>query len=255
MEGGDLRIRHGELRKLVAEAPVATKLSAVLDASAMARDAYVSWEQYWPSGGKVYSPGAALTVSANVAALLFLALGLVWLVVSETKHGFQHQKWGRWLAPVAVAVGMIVYFAGLPKIGGLAFKTARVHSIRVRSDSMQLAMALGEEMGDTNLVKGLLTPARPLTAAELERLLQATIRDFQPAWSRYSGASSPLTNFFTGEAIRFEASPGNVLLRPAAQPSGDYKLHSVPGADAYELVWHDLDGAAAMTNLVPTWNR
>jgi hypothetical protein len=112
MEAGELRIRHRELRKLVAEAPVATKLSATLDARGMARDAYVGWGDYWPSGGRVYSPGAALILSSNVSALLFMALALGWVLLSRMTCGFPAAKWGPWLAPVAVAAGLAVYFLG-----------------------------------------------------------------------------------------------------------------------------------------------
>ena len=255
MEAGELRIRHSELRELVVEAPVATKLSAVLDASGLARDAYVGWGHYRPSGGKVYSPGAALTLSANVSALLLTALGLIWLVVSETKRGFQRQRWGRWLAPVAVATGMLVYFLGLPKNGGFSFRTARLRYSDAPYVSHELATALGEEMEDTNVVQNAVTPSRPLIPVEQDRLLQAVAHDYRGNWSHYR-IPSPLTNLFTSEAIRFEASPGNVVLRPAARGgSGDYKPHSTAGADAYELVWHDLDGAEALTNLVPPWSR
>jgi hypothetical protein len=113
-------------------------------------------------------------------------------------------------------------------------------------------MALGDELRDSNVVSGSVTPARPLTQPEQERLLQAAVRDFQGYYSQYYGSHSPFRNLFTDEAIRFEASPGNVVLRPASRPgSGEQDPRSVPGADAYELIWHDLDGGEAITNLVP----
>jgi hypothetical protein len=61
----------------------------------------------------------------------------------------------------------------------------------------------------------------------------------KPSCERYrpDHLSRSLTNLFTGEPIRFEASPGNVILRPHG--------------DRYELIWHDLDGAEAITNDVP----
>ncbi len=128
LETGGLRIRHQELAKLVTGAPVATKLSATLNASGMARDAYVSWGTYWPSGGKRYSTGAALTVSGNVAALLFMGLFVVWWVLSRTKciTGFRAQQWGPWLAPVAVAVGIAVYLTGLPRVEASSMRVTRV---------------------------------------------------------------------------------------------------------------------------------
>jgi len=171
LQAGELHIRHNELRKLAAEAPVATKLSAVLDSSGMARDAYLSWAPYWPSGGKVYSPGAALTLSGNVAALLFMALVLGWWLLSRGKGRFQGTEVGA-LAGAGGGRGRVaVYFLGLPKVGGLSLRTVRVFSASIPSDTLDLAMALGDEMADTNVVANAVTPARPLTASELERLL------------------------------------------------------------------------------------
>jgi hypothetical protein len=254
MEAGELRIRHRELRKLVAEAPVATKLSATLDARGMARDAYVGWGDYWPSGGRVYSPGAALILSGNVSALLFMALALGWVLLSRMTCGFPAAKWGPWLAPVAVAAGLAVYFLGLPKVGGSSFRTTQVSFGGAYNDSFRLAMALGDELQDSNIVQSAGLPVLPLTPAESARLLQATARSVQRRGLWQSRSHSPLTNLFTGEPIRFEASPGNVLLRAVAHPGGgDHKLLSGAAPDTYELVWHDLDGAEAVTNLVPPW--
>jgi hypothetical protein len=254
MEAGELRIRHRELRKLVAEAPVATKLSATLDARGMARDAYVGWGDYWPSGGRVYSPGAALILSGNVSALLFMALALGWLLLLRMKCGFRAAKWGFWLAPVAVAAGLVVYCVGVPKVGGSSFRTTQVSFGGAYNDSFRLAMALGDELQDSNVVQSAGMPVPSLTPAESARLLQATARGFQRRGRWQSRSHSPLTNLFTGEPIRFEASPGNVLLRAIAQPGGgDHKLLSGAAPDTYELVWHDLDGAEAVTNLVPRW--
>jgi hypothetical protein len=54
-------------------------------------------------------------------------------------------------------------------------------------------------------------------------------------------------HLFTGEPIRFEASPGNVLLRPATREDVPDAQRIKPGPWYwdYELVWHDLDGAEA----------
>lgn len=249
LTAGPLRIRHQELSKLVSGAQVATKLSAVLDAPAMADDAYVTWEAYWPSGGKLYTVGAALTLSANVCALLFLALVLVWWALSwfHSSHGFHSQKWGQWLAPVPLAAGLVMYFIVLPKTDAAAFRLARASWATVKNQTMELAMALGDELGDTNVVQPLTAPVRQLTSAEVERLLQLVNKDYSMHWSAWPG--SPLTNFFTGEPIRFEASPGNLLLRPAFASHGinDGAVPHVP-ANGYELVWLDLDGAEAITN-------
>jgi hypothetical protein len=250
MEAGKLRIRHRELRNLVAEAPVATKLSATLDAREMARDAYVSWEHYWPSGAKLYTPGAALTLSGNVAALVFAVLVLGRMVLARGPQRFHALKWGPRLALVAIAAGLLVYSVGVTKVAESSFRTSRFSFTYPRSDSLELAMALGDELADTNVISGSVTPARPLTPSEQARLLRALVHDYGPHWSQWH--HSPMKNVFTEEPIRFEASPGNVVVRPVTRPgSSDDNLRSRPGADAYELVWHDLDGAEAITNLIP----
>ena len=256
MQAGELHFRHQELRKLVAEARIATKLSAVLDATGMARDAYVRWEPYWPSGGRVYSPGAALTLSGNVAALLFMALVLGWWLLSQAKPGFQARKWGCWVALLAVVVGVAVYSLGLPKVSGLSLRTVRVSVGGIWNDGFELAVALMDELTDSNVVAKATLPARPLTPDELERLLRSAAHDYQNHWPSHSRKDHPLTNLFTGEAIRFEASPGNVVLRPAVQAaSGDTNMIPRTVTNAYELIWHDLDGAEAITNPVPPWLR
>ncbi len=256
MEAGELRIRHRELRSLVAEAPVATKLSAVLDPTGMAHDAYVDWAQYSPAGSRVYSRGAALTLSANVSALLFMALVLGWWVLSQTKHGFPVEKWGPWLAPAALAVGIAVYFVGVPKVRESTFRTARAWWAAARNDSLALAVALGDELEASNGPVMAAIPARPLMPSTLEKLLQATAQDLRSSGYYRAWDIAALTNCFTGEAIRFEASPGNVVLRPIVH--GDKDDGTTTGgtpAGIYELVWHDLDGAEAITNLVPPWRR
>jgi len=254
MEAGELRIRHHELRELVAAAPVATKLSATLDAQGMARDAYVGWGDYRATGGRVYSPGAALILSGNVSALLFMALALGWMLLSRLTCGFPAAKWGPWLAPVAVAAGLVVCFLGVPKVGGTSVRTTRLRFGDAYNNGYYLAMALADELGDSNVVSCIATPLRPLAPQEQQRLLQAVTKDYQAQWPESHRSHSPLVNVFTGERIKFEASPGNVLLRAIAQPDGgDHKLLSGAAPDTYELVWHDLDGAEAVTNRVPSW--
>ena len=254
MEAGEMRIRHRELSELVAEAPVATKLSATLDAQGMARDAYVGWEDYWPSGERVYSIGAALILSGNVSALLFMALVLGWWLLSRMECGFRAARWGPWLAPVAVAAGLLVYFVGVPKVGGSSVRTTRLRFGDVYSNGYYLAWALADELGDSNVVSSVAPPLPPLVPQEQQRLLQAVTKDYQAKWPESYRRHSPLVNVFTGEPIKFEASPGNVLLRAVARPGGgDQKLLTGTDPDTYELVWHDLDGAEAITNLVPPW--
>jgi hypothetical protein len=61
-----------------------------------------------------------------------------------------------------------------------------------------------------------------------------------------------MTNCFTGERIRFEASPGNFTLQPRTHRNEDVeKRHEGEDLGGYVLIWHDLDGAEAFTNDVP----
>jgi hypothetical protein len=183
-----------------------------------------------------------------------MALILGWLLLSRLTCGFPAAKWGPWLAPVAVTAGLVVYFLAVPKVGGSSFRTARISFGGAYNDSLMLAMALGDEMQDSNIVRSAVMPVPPLTGAESARLLQTTARNSQRRGLWQSRSHSPLTNLFTGEPIKFEASPGNVLLRAIAQPGGgNHKLLSSAAPVTYELVWHDLDGAEAVTNLVPPW--
>jgi len=177
---------------------------------------------------------------------------LGWLVLSRRQDGFQAAKWGASLALAAIVAGFVVYLVQVPKIEASSFRTSRLYFGEPRNDCFELAVAVEDELLDTNVVSGALPPARPLTPPEQERLLEAIARDYAGHWS----LRSPLTNVFTGERIRFEASPGNVVLRPAVQRGSSQQQPSPPlVADAYELVWHDLDGAEAITNLVPPWQR
>src|ERR1035437_6809596 len=106
------------------------------------------WGDYWPSGGRVYSPGAALILSGNVSAPLFMALIPGCLLLSRMTCGFPAANWGPWLAPVAVTAGLVVYFLAVPKVGGSSFRTARISFGGAYNDSLMLAMALGDEMQD-----------------------------------------------------------------------------------------------------------
>jgi hypothetical protein len=230
--GGKLRIRHPELARLVSGAPVATKLSALLEPGDMTRDGYVSWERFWPRGERVYTPGAALTLSLNFACVSFAA---AWILVSliAWRSAWAGTVVDRWMLRVALgslALGAVVY-TETPRVPAVLLGTG---SARIRNDFHELALALQDELGDTNVFPATPTSQRSLTPAEGERLLATIALDNRRIWARYP--VSPLTNHFTGERIRFEASPGNVVLRPAGS--------------TYELVWHDIDGAEALTNAV-----
>jgi hypothetical protein len=247
LEPGALRIRHKELAKLVANAPVATKLGATLDSEAMARDAYVDWGHYWPSGDLSYSTGAAVTLSANVAAFLFMGLfAISWMRARfKGEGGFPVRACWK-AAAVTAAVGVLIFTFGLAKADASSVRVVRGHRGIPGANLLGLAMVVEDELADTNS----LAKTSAMTAAESAILLRQVIHEYQsdPYWLRYYGSSRanhPLTNLFTGELVRFEASPGNFVLRP------------VIANESYELVWHDLDGAEALTTVIQPgrWRR
>ena len=260
MDAGELRIRHAELAKLVARAPVATKLSGLLDASLMVRDAYVRWDPYQPSGGAVYSPAAALTLSGNVAALLFMGLVVAWWILWRTKgpDRLPLRKWGPWLTPSALALGLMFY-ALLPRADMASTRVLRLHGGMIGSDMLQLEMLVEDELMRTNAFASVASSGRALTPAEFKGLLDLVARDFQPSRETVVSTHDVLTNIFSGERIRLEASPGNVIMRPApgTRLTRDDIVLLSEVTHPYELVWHDLDGAEASTNIVIAgrWRR
>jgi hypothetical protein len=260
LEAGELRIRHAELAKLVAQAPVATKLSASLDSDQMSHDAYIDWTGYELSGATVYSKGAALTISANAAALLFMVSFSVWWIVSSSKllPSAKLHQFGHWLAPAAIGAGMIVYFLVVPKISIPSLRTVHLSFHALRNDALNLAQSLGDAIsnpGASTVVSNAAAHVHTFSPQELDSLLLTIVKDFpQDNHSWWMHRPHALTNLFTGEPIRFEASPGNMILRPA--PPGHPLVSIVtlgPAPGLYELVWHDLDGAEALTNSVPPW--
>ena len=247
-EGGQVRVRHKELAKLISGARVATKLSGVLNSSDMTHDAYLSWPEYQPSGAVRYTKGAALTIATNIAALSFVGFALIWWLCSRAGiiHQVSTQRTGPWLAPAALAIAAAVYFFWLPKIDSGSMRMTRVWRSKIQADALGLALALGDELGNTNLFPVGSKSGRPLTQTEAQTLLSTLQRDNEKVWAAYPPGQHPMTNMFTGERIRFEASPGNYTLRPTGQ--ADLASKNLSG---YELIWHDLDGAEALTNAVP----
>ena len=256
LQPGELRIRNRELAKWVDGSPVATKLSAVLDRAGMARDAYVSWRSSRPAGGAVYSTWSALTMSANGSAFVYMVLAAFRWRQSRLPEPrrFDPRRWGRWVAPVAVTTGIGLYFLVLPKVDGGSLRITRYSSYAPRYSGNVLSYAIQDALWDSNVVSSPLKPMHPLTPVELERVLTAVSYDNTEDWSnkvsRSPSLGHPLTNLFTGEALRFEASPGNVILRPSRGDWFSGYGAANPSTNGYDLVWHDLDGAEAITNFV-----
>ena len=241
LEPAGLHIRQHELATLVHGAMVATKLSGSLTPSDMARDAYVNWQPYWKTGTKRYGPGAALTLGANVAALALLA-ALAWRIGFRAMRGPQVPTWGTWLIPAALALGVLVYI-GVPKADESALRVVKLRFSAIRNDNYILKMALTDEMNQPAGSREIVSSTR------LEKTCQTALQNAPLYWSHDTNDLNFLTNFFTGELVRFEASPGNFVFRCIGHfPPTTNGPYVTPGAGRYELVWHDWDGAEALTN-------
>jgi hypothetical protein len=244
LEPAGLHIRHHELAALLRGATVATKLSGNLTPSDMSHDAYVKWHPYWKTGGKRYGLGAALTFSANVAALALLAAA-GWIVCFRFARGPQAATWGKWAIPGALALGALVY-AAIPKAEAAALRVVKVRWSAIINDGYILKMALADEMPSINGTSG---AGELFSTARLEKTCEIALRNSAAYWSHDTNDLHLLTNFFTGELVRFEASPGNFVFRCVRQfPATTNGPYVTPGAGRYELVWHDWDGAEALTN-------
>lgn len=227
---GQLRIRHPELRSLVAGSTVGTKLVGTLDAAAMSRDAHVNWVPFERRLASFYSHEAATTRAINLGvAVLLLALPGAGFWLWRTNGEWTLRLLARVLGGTAL-VGL-VYFVALPKVEvevkrGWRFHTnARLTAYRqLWIDVEVLAHELKEPRPD-------LQPEGPWTIKALRR---ANLK-VSPS-VRSDGALS--LNAFTGEPLREEATPGNLLFRPTARGT--------------EVLWHDVDCVEHLLATLPT---
>lgn len=210
---GELRLRHPALRSLVAGSTVGTKLTGTLDAAAMSRDAYFTWVPFERRLASFYSHEAATTRAINLGvAMLLLTLPCVgfWL----------WRKDGRWTALLVAKVGScaiivgLVCFLTLPKVevivkqGWWLSHYGRQGNFRT-IDGGLIGLGLELEGKRTNLPE----------KWDLEALRQVA----KPVY-RFGML---FDNILTGEPLREEATPGNLVFRPTERGT--------------EVLWHDVD--------------
>ena len=214
---GQLRIRHPALHSLITGSTVGTKLTGALDAVAMSRDAYFTWAPFEHRLASFYSREAATTRAINLgAAVLLLTLPCVGFWLWRTS--------GEWTLRLLAKVGAgalvvgLAYFLALPKVE-VKVKTGRYHhwSHKRNEQVMLHATVAGVEEG---VRKGDISP--PANEWNLKVLQQAVK---PPGNDKYwvSCTINPLT----GEPLREDATPGNLLFRPTARGT--------------EVLWHDVD--------------
>ncbi|KAF0180878.1 MAG: hypothetical protein FD161_596 [Limisphaerales bacterium] len=223
---GQLRIRHPALRSLVAGSTVGTKLTGTLDAAAMSHDAYLAWAPFERQLPSFYSHEAACIRAMNlgVAVLLFtLPCVGFWL---WRKNGCWTFRLLAQVVGCAMVVGM-VYFVALPKI-------------EVRVSRGIYASYRGRQMNWRQFDGG-------IQQLELELRLKENRSAIPQAWNvqallvalePYFRREDPLQNIFTGEPLREEATPGNLLFRPTARGT--------------EVLWHDVDCVEHLLATLPT---
>jgi len=234
---GELRLRHPALRSLVAGATVGTKLVGLLDTAAMDRDAYLTWTPFERRLASFYSYGAATTRALNLGvAVLLLALPCVgfWL----------WRKNGQWtfslLARVFSGTALVglAYFVALPKVevkvsrGAFAHPAARWHSWR--------QFAAGAEQLELDIRQGRhreSVPDRWELRSFGDALVEVLWGGSKVAERDYFRARF-VVNILTGEPLREEATPGNLIFRPTARGT--------------EVLWHDVDCVEHVLATLPT---
>jgi hypothetical protein len=223
---GQLRIRHTALRSLVAGSTVGTKLTGTLDAAAMSRDAYFTWVPFERRLESFYSQEAAGIRAMNLgAAVLMLTFPCVGFWLWRTNGGWTLRLLARVLGGAAV-VGMVYFFA-LPKV-------------EVRVSRGIYASLFGRQMNWRQLDGGIQQLELELRSKENRSALPQAwnVQTLLVALEPYFRSEDPLQNVFTGEPLREEATPGNLLFRPTARGT--------------EVLWHDVDCVEHILATLPT---
>jgi len=227
---GEIRLRHAELAALTQGAPWATKLSATLDAAAMRRDVEIRWSPGGETGKRVFTRAAAAIRGLNVAAALLAAGALVAAVRARRGPGP-----GRWFAPahglfalLCAAAGGLV-FATLPKIPESAILISHGYpEHQIFRTGLSAAYGVHDELHKA---------AQQGRAPTNEMQWLALARRGAAERLRKEESGRLVTNVYTGDLVREEASPGNYTFER--------------GAAGWEVVWHDFDGAPAGREPVP----
>lgn len=230
---GQLRLRHPALRSLVAGSTVGTKLAGTLDAAAMSRDAYFTWVPFERRLASFYSHEAATTRAINLGvAVLLLTLPCVGFWLWRTN--------GEWTLRLLAKVGAgalvvgLAYFLVLPKVevevkrGWRFHASGRSHELRQLQERI---LQVGDELGRAG------TPLTPPAAWNLDSL-HAVLNTRKMLLRIRAYPGEVLVNPLTGEPLREEATPGNLLFRPATRGT--------------EILWHDVDCVEHVLATLPT---
>jgi hypothetical protein len=218
-----LRIRHPLLRTLVNHAPVATKLTAELTSQQMEKDGYLQWTPFQEKRKTLYTNhGAVETASDLSVPLLILAL-VLWYAFKNCEDPWAKRFCG--ICSVAALAGLLAWpaiYLSLPKTP--AFST-RIPGPQNETLHEQLAGMVSLEAARNHKDSHGFTPNLAWVRQQLSG--NSEFRKALP--------SSEQMNFFTGQPIHEEDSPGN------------FTLSESPAGILY--TWYDIDGGANIIDL------
>ncbi len=209
-----LILGHPTLLKLVDASPVATKLTGDLSSSQMEADAYVDWTGFQPKQRLLYSYPGAKIVAENLAITVLVAAALLLYAARNVVYPWadKARMIGRVLILTGILGGVLVYFA-LPKTE-VTVKTMPGSYTRYLHRSIGAAI---EDIWE----KATNRPAEP-TADWVRTQINSPLKVTFAPWGG-------LTNYFLGQPMREEDSPGNYTLRETTI--------------GVEYVWYDVNGA------------
>jgi hypothetical protein len=210
----ELPVVHPLLRKWVAGAAVATKLSANLTPEMMTQDIELQWGPFSEFHRKVYSYHGAGIFSLNRGVSVFVAVLFLASVVTAFKREWRPQL--KFIAGWAAIAGLVVtagFFSAVPK---MAVRLIRAPWSYSQMNLMDLALGFEKE-----------TPTNGVSSLAEARAVLKKIEGQQP---KLTGQ-----NFLLGGPVREEDSPGNYILRQ--------------GTNGVDFVWFDADGGEKMTIL------
>ena len=227
----ELRIRHPLLRTLTANSPVATKLSGDLTSLQMKDDAYLSWTPFRVKRPILYSSDGAALLAANIAVPALVLAGLMAYAASGSLRPWavKMRRISGTLAFAAVIAWSVVSLT-VPRIPVVVAALPGLLSLSLHHNAIPWCL----ESDWQRLTNRPPSNARPEIAWVRKELAGPLVDE--------NGFHARLTNFFLGQPLREEDSPGNFTLRETA--------------DGIDYVWYDVDGGENVEPLFrPAHNR
>lgn len=228
--GGDFRIRHPLLRKIVEGSAVATKAVGTLNSQQMRSDAYISWKDPEIIQQTHYSYQGAAIVATNFAVLLLIVgvLGLFtgsWAVKTDRVRAKKLCNLGvGFVFGAAVVWGLI--FGFLPKRAVVVSQRPGLRMLSLHKD-VHVRLLMQVDTAAEQIRRDMQTDANWIRQQIAET---AAFRKQLP--------DNLQTNFFTGGLWCEEDSPGNCVIRPTSE--------------GIDYVWYDIEG---YPNVLPLISR